>query len=238
MTYEDWPVIWPCDTAPQATAPQLARALQIAREILWARTGYRLGLGTITERYQVPAGQQGCPIPYLGRDGLWDQGIPGGAPIVLLQQPVHDIVSVAEDGATIDPTGYRLEGARLYRLGTSWAASVTDQAPRVTVTYRFGIPLDVSTSLGAMAAAALGEVATEVHNALCGQKCRLPSRALTVTRQGVTVGMANPSEQLEADLLGLPLADTLIQTVNPNRARARSRVYSPDMARVNTTSAP
>lgn len=239
MSYDPWPILWPGGEAPRTTEENIEQATAVAREMLWSRTGRRLGLATVTEDYVVPAAGR-CPVPYLGRDGIWDEGRPGLAnAIYLTQQPAHTIVSVKVDGETVSASTYRLDGARLLRLGTDWPIqSSIDDPPRIRVTYRWGVELDADSPWYTLAGLAMGEVAAEVWKAMCGEACRLPARAVSITRQGVTMQMAEPGEFIKEGLLGLPLADQLILSANPGRRRARSRVYSPDMPRSTPVAAP
>lgn len=238
MTCEDWPLIWPCDP-PEGTDEKVAAATAAARELLWARTGRRLGLCSIVESYEVP-GAALCAIPYLGDDRLWHLGRPGVARFILLtQQPVHSVQSVTIDGAVADPSSYRLAGSRLFRVGADWPAqTAAEDAPRIVVSYTHGVSLAEGSRWHTLAALAMGEVAMEVYRLMCGEACKLPSRAVSVTRQGVTVQLSDPQQYVEQGLLGLPIADQLILATNPTRMRARSRVYSPDMARSASHAAP
>jgi hypothetical protein len=240
MACEEWPLIWPCDPpTAETTTAKVEAAVAAARELLWSRTGRRLGVCSIVESYEVP-GTSVCAVPYLGDDRLWHLGRPGaGRFIVLSQQPVHSVQSVSIDGAVVDPSSYRLAGSRLYRVGADWPAQVAaEDAPRVVVAYSYGVSLAEGSRWHTLAGLALGEVAMEVFRLMCGEACKLPSRAVSVTRQGVTVQLADPQQFVDQQLLGLPLADQLILATNPTRLRARSRVYSPDMARSAVTAAP
>lgn len=63
-------------------------------------------------------------------------------------------------------------------------------------------------------------------------------QAVSVTRQGVTVQLSDPTTFIGQGLLGLPLADQLILTANPGHLRTRSAVYSPDLPRSAAVTAP
>jgi hypothetical protein len=188
-------------------------------------------------------------------DLVWHNGGRGGpcCAINLVSLPVQHVVDVREFGQVLPETAWWLESpGLLMRRGSCWPVALSCDPAPVEVTYQWGVPIVApvdavaadpdgeppvvgvdavpGSELWGMVAAAMGEVTVEVMHAMCGRPCKLPSRAITITRQGVTVQLADPTTTLESRLLGLPLADALILTVNPNRKQARSRVYSPDMA--------
>lgn len=238
MSYDPWPIVWPGEK-PQSTQDRIDLSISIARMMLWTRTGRRLGLCTIVEDYTPPTSGL-CPVPTFEPGGSWEFARSGASmPIVLLQQPVHSVTSVKIDGVALDAASWRLDGNRLYRLGSSWPAPVEiGGAPRVRVEYRWGVALTADHPLYGLAGAAMGEVAMEVWKALSGEPCKLPSRAVSIARQGVTVTLADPQQFVEQGLLGLTIADQLIVAANPGRRRARARVYSPDMPRATAVNAP
>lgn len=57
-----------------------------------------------------------------------------------------------------------------------------------------------------------------------GGKCRLPRRVQTVSRQGVTYQMVDPTDIYRDGLTGLPEVDIWIASVNPNRLMGAPRV--------------
>lgn len=230
MTCESWPIVWPCDPPGGYNDEQYAAAVQGAQQLLWSKTGRRLGVCDVTEEYSITASGV-CGMPYLGDDLVWRNRGAGAAccQISLMSQPVQVVDEVRVDGQVIDPSGYRLIGSRLQRLGACWPADDGCGAPRVQVRYRWGVP--VSGAMWGLVAPAMGEVAAEFLAAICGGTCKLPSRAVSITRQGVTIELGGAPDS--PGLLGLPLADMLIGATNPTGRQARSRVYSPDMARGN-----
>jgi len=80
-------------------------------------------------------------------------------------------------------------------------------------------------------AMAVGEVACEVIHALRDEPCKLPSRLVSITRQGITVDLQGTGLEGLEGRLGLPLADAWLSAVNPARLDRPSRVYSPDLPR-------
>lgn len=227
MTCEAWPVEWPCDTTGK-TPEQLAAAVDWATTVLWGLGGRHLGVCEWVERYWPPC-TSACGAPYKGIDGEWRNRVSAAADccrILLRHTPVVDVSAVTVWGEAMDPGAYDVVARRyLRRRGACWPCEDLCDDPPIEVVYRAGVALPPGT------AAAVGEVACEVLAGLSGGPCRLPSRAVNVTRQGVTVQLADPAEFVDAGLLGLPLADAWIRAVNPAKLVNRSRVYSPDLAR-------
>jgi len=223
---EDWPIAWACDTG-DVDPELLVLAEDGARSILWAYGGRNVGRCTFTEGYYP--GCDACPgAPYKTASGQWRNG--GGAHdccrILLVRQPVASIEAVTVNGELLDPAAYTTDGAWLRRNGECWPCGGDDcSAPPVVVTYTAGRPLPAFTP------AAMGEVACEVLYGLQGAACKLPSRAVSVTRQGVTVQLAAADDLAGRNRLGLPIADAWITIMNPGGLQAASRVYSPDLAR-------
>lgn len=249
MSCEPWPIVWPCENPAQVEPEQMKVAEAAAQQMLWARTGRRLGLCTVVEGYR-PAPTGACGVPWMDDRLVWHNAGRGGAccSIHLVTQPVWVVTSVSVLGQVLAPGQYVVEGGAWLRSRVGcWPAVDACAEPPVVVTYQWGIPLrpaQIDTSdpenpvvvrpadpLWGLAAAAMGEVANEVLNGMCGRACKLPSRAVTINRQGVTVELGAPGGFLEANLLGLPLADELIRNTNPGRLQDRSRVFSPDLAR-------
>ncbi len=238
MTIEPWPIIWPEGEPAGGTDELIDAAVSAAMTLLWTRTGRRLGLRTAVERYSVPS-HGDCPVPYIADDGSWRHGVPGCVGIHLVNLPVAEIVTVKVDGVPLPAGGWMYDGVALSRIDACWPAQGdSDDLPRIEVTYRWGVPLVEGSPLHGLASLAMGEVAVETLNAMRGKACKLPSRAVTVTRAGVTMQLGDATTIAKEGLLGLPLADQLILAVNPGRRRTRARVYSPDMARRTRAVAP
>lgn len=245
MTCEPWPIVWPCDPPTGVSEEQQTAAVAAARSMLWARTGRRLGLCEVTESYRPVLQGGGCGVPYMTDDLVWHNGGGRGnacCAIHLVSLPVFAVTEVRVWGHPISPSEYRIEtGGRLVRKGVCWPPGYEcDTGPSVEITYTWGVPLRAAdpeaippveaSPLWGMVAVAMGEVANEILQAMCGKTCRLPATATSITRQNVTVTMPDPKATIEAKLLGTPLANALILACNPHRQEQRSRVYSPDMA--------
>jgi hypothetical protein len=227
-TFLDWEPIWRCDVA--ATDPALlVEVTRAAQGLLWALTGRRFGQAqTVGERYRAVASSTGeCGGPYKTSDGEWHNASRGRdcCALHVYHQPVRQIDEVRLDGVVLAASGYDLEGATLRRVGTCWPIVDDCEAAVIEVDYTWGADVPVAGRL------ALGEVACDLLSGWTGGECRLPSRVVSITRQGVTVDLADPQLFITSGLLGLPIADAWIRSVNPNGLKERSRVFSPDMGR-------
>jgi hypothetical protein len=233
------------------------QAMEYAKTIIWAATGRQFGLCEMTIR---PCGRvcKDCPDGwYYDGAGTWTPYIwngdwhncwcgssgPGGCCTcdpdcqVYLPGPVHSIVSVQVDGATLPVTGddgtynyFVLDQQWLVRVDSTMCwPDCSDQnlAPgsldAFEVTYMRGKA--VPTAL----ANAVGSLACEFAKACLGQVCRLPSRVTNVARQGVNVSMVSIDEVLKNGLTGLWEVDQLIMHYNPHGLKGRTRFYSPDL---------
>lgn len=223
---EAWPVIWPCDTA--TTDPALLDAAKsLAEQLLWSLSGCRIGLCTFREAFR-PALTGDCGFPYKDSQGYWNNGGQRGGfccRVLLSHRPVESITEVLDGSVVLDADQYALEGSWLRRRGSCWSTSFPCDDPELIVTYQAGVPFPAGTG------AAVGEVACEYLAALQGGACRLPSRATSITRQGVTVTLDTAADFVERRRLGLPVTDAWLETVAGYGPRVASRVYSPDLPR-------
>lgn len=152
----------------------------------------------------------------------------GQLPVVRLDTPVGHVSDVSIDGASLDPSAYRvLDGGLLVRTdGGSWPRCQDLSAPvggegSFTVTYLNAYPVD---GLGAWAA---GTLAYEYAKACMGGKCQLPAGVTQVARQGITMELQN--DMFANGLTGLRAVDDWTAKYNPNRLRRKPIVYSPDL---------
>lgn len=228
MTCEAWPITWPIDISDtDETLVEVAR--QAAQGYLAGVLGGRVGPCHRVEEYQPTCGGEcGLPRPYLV-DGYWINTWAGDGSqccrINLVGQPVKSVEQVTVGGTIVDPSAYRLDGNDLLRLNQCWGCPAECDPALVVVAYTHGIDPPPMTQF------AMGEVAVEYLELLSDGACRLPTAGRrSVSRNGVSIELADPTELVKIRRTGLPLADALIQAVNPAGLIARSRVYSPDMA--------
>jgi hypothetical protein len=228
MECEDWPIRWPCDITSEDEA--LLDLVRIsAQQMLWSMSGRRYGLCETTESYNLPCSSP-CSVPYAGDFGpgvdyLLNDQARVCCQIHLTSLPVRAIVEVVELGETLDPDDYALNRDVLMRRGRCWPCEDECEDPPVQVTYLYGIDIP---ALGELA---MGELACELLAGITGADCRLPSNAISITRQGVTVDLGDASTLTAENRLGLPLCDLFLRSTNPHKLHSRSQVWSPDLAR-------
>lgn len=205
---------------------------------------------------------EGTWMPYIF-NGVWRNCWCGTGPgcyscrpncQVWLEPPVYSITNVYFSGSGIvDPSTYRVDDYQwLVRQGPAVTGSGdTDCWPIFNnfnfpasgagepfdnsvwqVTYQQGIPLPSVLSRAA------GELACEYAKFCLGQACRLPQRATSLSRQGVTVSLANVEQFLEDGLTGIVTVDNVIRAFNPYRLTSRMKIASPDINPIRKTTWP
>lgn len=242
-------VIWTCTLTP-ATQAVTGTAVAAASEVLWALTGRRLGLCTVTVR---PCRQscfgQGWPFAQWWELGMWPrpffyQGVwynltcgscTNGCSCsvvseALLPSPVAQILQVKVDGVALDPSQYRVDNWRkLVRLGGNQWPICNDLTKADTEVGTWSVTLTFGESVGTLGNMALGELATEFAKLLaCDASCKLPKPVQSLTRQGVTFNFLDPNELFTHGRTGLYLTDLFISTVNPGGLTSGSKVYHLD----------
>lgn len=205
---------------------------------------------------------EGTWMPYL-LNGVWRNcycGAGDGCGVcrpscqVWLEPPVYSITSVYFSGSGIvDPSTYRVDDYQwLVRQGPAvTGAGDTDCWPIMNnfnfpasgagepfdnsawqVTYQQGIPMPAVLSRAA------GELACEYAKFCLGQDCRLPTRATSLSRQGITVSMVNVDQFLEDGLTGVITVDSVIRAFNPYRLVSRMKIATPDESTIRKTTWP
>lgn len=251
---QPWPVVWPggeCDVRLLTGAAEVTGvAVEAASEILYHLTAQRFGLCEVVLR---PC-RQTCwsnfpwhnwwdygsyPRPYWW-NGTWYNLACGQCPgdscscvaieETVLPGPIASVVEVKVDGVILTPgTDYRIDDYRkLMRLGGNfWPfcqnMNLADtEVDTWSVTINFGEPVP---SLGQLA---VGELATEITKYLLCLDCQLPQGVVDISRQGISMTIANIADLFKTGFIQLRICDLFIKTANPNNLRARSQVYDLD----------
>lgn len=222
-------------------------AVKTASYLLWAMSGRKFsGLTTVTERYvsshdpylrvggsrltyyptlingqveNIPTGGFGR---YSHHDYLGD-GTSSYSRVRLRGRKVIEIHSLREmDGDIVDPNTYYLaEGSTVYGTADAkWSPF------NVEVSYSYGTP---PPTAGRSAARILATELVKFYED--DDTCALPQRVTSVSRQGVTYTVLDNQSFIDELRTGIYAVDLFLKTVNPDRARARSRVFSPDTGR-------
>lgn len=137
---------------------------------------------------------------------------------VRLPRPdVTAIIAAEIDGVPF--TAYRRSGNYAIRTdGGGWPVVNTTR-----ITYQFGRKVPHSGKLAALSLAA------ELGKAFAGQKCGLPARVTSVTRQGISFDMLESLEVLREGITGLYTVDQWLLSANFDKRKQSGSVWSPDV---------
>lgn len=263
-----WPLNTNCCPDWDTYDPSLQEdATSWATNILWALTGRRFGECTIITRpcggnCRFSGGWMTFPVwmdggnaaaaggwfPFVDAAGQWRNcGCIGGCRCaarceVWLPGPVTSVSEVVVDGVTIDPSAYRIDNNNILvrQDGECWPrcqdfdlSGVGPDADDSTffVTYQRGNPVPAAGQIAA------GLLACEFAK-MCTTGCKLPGNLSSLSRQGVEISIADPTDILNAGLTGISQVDTWIRAVNPNKLTSRPRVYSTDVNYPREVTAP
>lgn len=215
--------------------------------VVWAATGRRFGL---CERTVRPCGRtsgasangyywaEGSWMPYIF-EGAW-RNCGCGASFgccpcepscqVWLPAPVHSIpatgITVNDEIVPVD--AWRVDnGQWLVRTdGDCWPQcqdyNVDAGTNTFYVTYFKGL------AVPSVLLTAAGELACEWARSCAGAPCRLPQRVTSISRQGVSVTLADVSQLLDNGLTGVTTVDQVIRQYNPYRLPSKMNIASPD----------
>jgi len=192
------------------TPEQIAAAEAAAQALLWAASGRRFGVCS----YQEELRSCYCMCPTDCCDACR---------ITLSRKPVVEIISVTLPGETMamDPSLYTFKWGKLVRLdGYHWPTYAQCVQDGLVIAYKAGVAPPPSAAL------ALGELVCEML--LVGSpECRIPANAVSVSRQGITIELAQAASIL-GKASGLPLVQGFVALTNPSGMMVPSKVTSPD----------
>lgn len=150
----------------------------------------------------------------------------------LRRTPVHTVSEVVVNWETehrvVDSDEYQVVDRKWLRptIDATWTP-----CSNLQVTYTGGARVPAA---GVRAARILGN---ELLKARCGDdSCALPDRVTSISRQGVTFTVLDPQDFLKEGRTGLYEVDLFLGATNPDGARKRSRVFSPDLPRASRVS--
>jgi hypothetical protein len=236
--------VTPEELGPYAESEFAYEAAKSASNLLWALSGRKYsGITTVTERYVCASRRyrygasirnskaelingEVYNIPSSDIDFYYDitsDGTAQSARLRLRGRPVTKIHSIRNRlGKIINPSQYYLVDHSTIQAvsGVPWTPC------DVEVTYTYGIE---PPSLGKMAARTL---AIEFAKLWAGDDdCMLPQRVTSVSRQGVSYTLLDSQDFIDDMRTGIYVVDLFLKSVNPDKARAKARVFTPDLPR-------
>ncbi|NBR23207.1 MAG: hypothetical protein EBU08_05390, partial [Micrococcales bacterium] len=219
-------------------------AVKVASQLLWSMSGRKFGgITTVTEKYVCASrayrlgassrnytpelvGGDMYNIPFDEFDDYAELTTDGMSPSTRLRlrgRPVIKIDAVRDrTGTIVDPSNYYLvdHSTLQARSGTAWAPC------NIEVTYTYGSPPPATGK------AAARTLATEFIKLWSGNDdCALPQRITAISRQGVSYTVLDNQDFIDELRTGLYVVDLFLKSSNPDKARAKARVFSPDVPR-------
>lgn len=222
-------------------------AVKNASYLLWAMSGRKFsGITTVTERYVSaydPYLRLGAssltytPILVEGvvqniSSGFFGAGTSGNylgdgtssdSSLKLRGRKVVKVHNLRDfQGNVIDPDDYYLvnNSTILASPSASWNTS------NIEVTYTYGTPPPFA---GKSAARVLATELVKLYEN--DDTCALPQRVTSISRQGVSYTVLDNQDFIDELKTGLYAVDLFLKTANPDKARARSKVFSPDVSK-------
>ena len=217
-------------------------AAKVASQLLFQLSGRKYsGVTTVTERYVcatrghnyglargtttaalVNGDVQNIPLTAYDFYETASDGITTGSRLRLRGKPVTKVHAIRDHlGEIINPNYYYLSDHSVIQpvRGVPWRPC------NVEVTYTYGVE---APAMGKMAARML---AIEFCKMWSGEDCELPQRVTSIARQGVSYTILDPQEFVAQGRTGIYFVDLFLKSVNPDGAKNRARVFSPDLAR-------
>lgn len=142
--------------------------------------------------------------------------------ISLRGKPVREVVGIYNANTTdeIDPQTYDVWEHSYVEFSSVLSGDVD-------VEYKYGM---LPPTVGVMAARTLAIEFAKLWSGL-EDECTLPERVTNVTRQGVSWTILDNQDFLDNLRTGVLSIDMFLKTVNPDKARMKSKVFSPDVPR-------
>jgi hypothetical protein len=238
--------ITPSELGEYANSEFSYQACKSASQLLWAMSGRKYsGINTVTERYicttrryRYGASERNYTaellngnvynIPYQDFNNYVDVTSDGLTPqsrLRLRGRPVIKIHNIRNRaGEEISPDNYYLVDHSTIQAaqGVPWAPC------DIEVTYTYGAQ---APELGRQAAKYM---ALQFIKLWSGEDCDLPARVTSVSRQGVSYTVLDSQEFIQELRTGVYTVDLFLKSVNPDGARAKARVFNPDIPRART----
>jgi hypothetical protein len=227
--------------APYADSEFAYEACKSASGLLWSMSGRKYsGITTVTERYvcQNRIFRYGAStntyqavlldgavfnIPADEFEGGVVDGLSPESRIRLRGRPVTKIHTIRRrDGVILDPSAYYLVDHSTVQAATGipWTPC------NLEITYSYGT---YAPTMGRMAARTLAIEFVKLFEG--SDDCALPQRVTSIARQGVSYTLLDSQDFIEEMRTGIYMVDLFLKSTNPDKARAKARVFSVDVPR-------
>jgi hypothetical protein len=217
-------------------------ACKTASFLLWTLSGRKYsGVTTVTEKYECPtrsvlsSSRYHDPAlfpfePYMASGAIYNSVGGNGCAcggsinnvhtkIRLRGRPVLQVSRVSDNGVDVDPEKYRLVNRSVLQASSGTSLDLCG----LDVTYTYGVE---PPAAGRRAARYLAQ---ELTKSFEGKDCELPERVTSVSRQGVSVTVLDNQTFLDDHRTGIYAVDLFLKAVNPEKARKKVKVFSPDL---------
>jgi hypothetical protein len=236
------PWVSPDDLGPSSSSPYAYEACQTSSYILWSLSGRKYqGLTTVTEIYEYPVEGTGRFVPMLSGGNVYN------VPESTLRQRGDVIYGGCNCGSLGEHQHLRLRGFPIraikeVRLGIGgtgdplppeeyWLENRSVLAVRgchslecIQVTYVYG---QAPPMAGRRAARYLADQLVKSWEG--SEECELPETVTSVTRQGVQYQLLDQGTLIDDMRTGIYGVDLFLKATNPDNARRRAKVFSPDL---------
>jgi hypothetical protein len=207
----------------QLSGRKYSGATTVTERYVCATRGHNYGLARGTTTAALVNGDvQNIPLTAYDFYETASDGITTGSRLRLRGKPVTKVHAIRDHlGEIINPNYYYLSDHSVIQpvRGVPWRPC------NVEVTYTYGVE---APAMGKMAARML---AIEFCKMWSGEDCELPQRVTSIARQGVSYTILDPQEFVAQGRTGIYFVDLFLKSVNPDGAKNRARVFSPDLAR-------
>lgn len=223
------PTLWlnNSDTA-DPSGPYTDLAVQQASWILYKLTAEKYpGIGTSTDVFTSEnyVDMSLTPTVINGQVTNIPRFVSGLRNLRLRQSPVLSVQSVVWHGEVMDPSTYTLRNSA-YLVRANAIPWVFDPVNEMVITYTHGVAVPMAGKRAAI------RLANEMIYALNDDPaCTLPERISSITRQGETFTVLDPQTFLLNGKTGIYEIDLFLAAANPDKAKKKPKVFSPDKPR-------
>lgn len=205
-------------------------AIEVASGILFKLTAEKYpGRQSVTESYVsnvsevstsiTPNVLNGEIVNITRNSSLFNNG---SRRLRLRNAPVIKINSIINHGTLMTPNSYQLRN-NAFLVKTDGSPWILDSVSEIIVSYEYGAKPPAAGKLAAI------KFANEIILSFIEpDNCSLPEKVTSIARQGVSWTVLDPQDYLSNGKLGLYLVDAFISAYNPNFAKKRPKIFSPD----------